>query len=210
MDNQKAIWDERYQRADHSDQNMSWIARYDPYFAEMAGEIIVDLGCGTGENAAYLADKGFDVVACDFSLEALNRLRAAWPTMDTRAFDMTRGLPFERSSVGVVLASLSTHYFPLAETIALYKEIHRVLRPGGYFILRVNGVKEKEEEDAERVVEELEENYFRLKNGCVKRYFTEESLRALLMDFAILSINDRAEHTYRSIKYFIECAARRE
>lgn len=35
----------------------------------------LDIGCGTGQNAIWLAQQGFDVVACDFSPTAIERAR---------------------------------------------------------------------------------------------------------------------------------------
>ncbi len=35
----------------------------------------LDIGCGTGENAIWLAQQGFDVVACDFSATAIEQAR---------------------------------------------------------------------------------------------------------------------------------------
>src|SRR5690349_15908912 len=36
---------------------------------------VLDLGCGTGANAVYLAEQGFDVVGVDFTQLALARAR---------------------------------------------------------------------------------------------------------------------------------------
>src|SRR5690606_28822830 len=36
----------------------------------------VEIGCGTGTNALWLARQGFDVVACDISKLAIERARA--------------------------------------------------------------------------------------------------------------------------------------
>ncbi len=35
----------------------------------------IDLGCGTGENAIYLAQKGFDVTAADYAEAAIEKAR---------------------------------------------------------------------------------------------------------------------------------------
>lgn len=209
MRGQRAIWDERYQRIDHTDMNLSWIAQYDRYFDAAAGQKVLDLGCGTGEQAVYLMRRGLSVIACDFSQTAIDHLSAIAPTIETRVFDMTAGLPFEAGSLGIVLASLSTHYFSLAETRALYKDIRRVLAENGHFIFRVNSAAEKINKDAPRVVAEIEPGYYQLANGCVKRYFEPEDLRALLDGFDIVELSERCERCYQSDKYFIQCVAKK-
>lgn len=42
----------------------------------------LDIGCGTGENARWLAQQGFDVVACDFSPTAIQRAKAKLTAVD--------------------------------------------------------------------------------------------------------------------------------
>lgn len=37
---------------------------------------VLDVGCGTGDNAIWLARQGFEVVACDLSATAIDRARA--------------------------------------------------------------------------------------------------------------------------------------
>ena len=36
---------------------------------------VLDIGCGSGDNAIWLAQQGFDVVACDLSLTAIQRAK---------------------------------------------------------------------------------------------------------------------------------------
>ena len=36
---------------------------------------VLDIGCGSGENAIWLAQQGFDVVACDLSPTAVQRAK---------------------------------------------------------------------------------------------------------------------------------------
>ncbi len=43
---------------------------------------VLDIGCGTGENAIWLALQGFDVVACDFSKTAIGQAREKMARVD--------------------------------------------------------------------------------------------------------------------------------
>ncbi len=44
---------------------------------------VLDVGCGTGENAIWLAQQGFDVVACDLSSTAIQRAKAKLSSITT-------------------------------------------------------------------------------------------------------------------------------
>jgi cyclopropane fatty-acyl-phospholipid synthase-like methyltransferase len=54
----------------------------------------IDLGCGTGDNAIFLAQRGFDVTALDYSSSAIDRARQsaarAGVQVDFRVDDLTR------------------------------------------------------------------------------------------------------------------------
>ena len=47
---------------------------------------VLDLGCGNGRNAVYLAEKGCEVIAIDFSPAALNKAARAARLADVSAF----------------------------------------------------------------------------------------------------------------------------
>jgi len=56
---------------DH-DINISLAKRIDHYFPEKAGRRVVDLGCGTGTAALYLASLGFSIKGFDVSPNAID------------------------------------------------------------------------------------------------------------------------------------------
>jgi len=102
------------------------------------------------------------------------------------------------------LASLSTHYFTLNETTALYKNIFNLLDDWGYFISRVNSIKEYMYNDKDDISETIEENYYRLKDGRVKRYFDILAMRNFLKSFKIIDINESDFIYHGNKKYFID------
>lgn len=70
------FWEERYR----SSQRV-WSGRVNPRLAEVAAELppgrALDLGCGEGADALWLAERGWDVAAVDVSATALQRATEA-------------------------------------------------------------------------------------------------------------------------------------
>ena len=66
---------------------------------------VLDVGCGEGKNAAFLAERGAVVKAIDFSSLALRNARAAWPAADvTWELADVRSLQLEAPQYDIVLA----------------------------------------------------------------------------------------------------------
>lgn len=67
-------WNERYQA-----KELIWSSGPNETFAQEIGEVppgkALDLGCGEGRNAIYLAERGWDVTAIDFSDVAIDKAR---------------------------------------------------------------------------------------------------------------------------------------
>jgi chemotaxis protein methyltransferase CheR len=70
------FWEDRYRSAERV-----WSGRVNPRLAELAAELppgrALDLGCGEGADALWLAERGWDVVAVDVSATALRRASEA-------------------------------------------------------------------------------------------------------------------------------------
>lgn len=204
---QKNIWNDRYEKHiskyDLGNEDV-WIKKYECYFAEKQDKTIIDLGCGSGINSYYLYDNGYDVIACDFSYAALEIIEKNNNQIPTLCFDMTQCIPVENKNIGIVLASLSTHYFSFRDTIALYRNIYDILEYSGYFIFRVNSIKEYECNDKDKTLDIIEENYYRLKSGAVKRYFNTSIMTNLLKDFKIIELVESEFFYFGNKKYFID------
>jgi SAM-dependent methyltransferase len=98
--------------------------------AELRGGLALDLACGLGGNALYLAEEGFSVEALDWSFDALRRLTAAarakgWQVRAV-ACDLVRfPLPRERYDVLVSVRFLDRSLWP---------SMADALKPGGALV----------------------------------------------------------------------------
>jgi SAM-dependent methyltransferase len=115
----------------------SFIQLYDTVAraAPLAGREVLEIGCGRGGGAAYVA-RALDprrVVAVDLSPRAiaLCRQRFAHPRLWFQVGDAER-LPFGDASFDVVLNVESSHCYGHFEVFL--REVHRVLRPEGHFL----------------------------------------------------------------------------
>ncbi len=119
------------------EDNRSCIQLYDLVArgAPVAGRELLEVGCGRGGGADYVARK-LDpqrVVAVDLSPRAvaLCRQRFAHPRLSFEVGDAER-LPFAAASFDVVLNVESSHCYGRFD--AFLAEVRRVLRPGGHFL----------------------------------------------------------------------------
>jgi SAM-dependent methyltransferase len=114
-----------------------WLDRWLPLIAERAAGLpILELGCGGGRDSAVLAGAGHRVVAIDASEAAIARAQARVPSAEFQCQDINAPWPVLRA--GVVLASLSLHYFAWDVTVALVERAHRTLEPDGLLLCRLN------------------------------------------------------------------------
>ena len=206
----QTIWDNLYSNSSHTPTNLDWIKTYNKYFSKRNELSVIDLGCGRGDNSKFLSEAGYKVIACDFSPAAIEYINQTHPQIETCCFDMVNAFPDDFKNIGIVLASLSTHYFSLFDTVKLYDKIYDTLEPGGYFIFRVNSKGELENKDRSKIKSMIEEDYYLLEDGNTKRYFDVDSVSKLLSKFDIINIQE-AELEYRGhTKYFIEGIAQKQ
>jgi ubiquinone/menaquinone biosynthesis C-methylase UbiE len=103
------------------------------------GARILDVPCGWGRHARLLGQAGFDVVAADLSVALLRQAAAQadrGPLRGLVACDL-RTMPFAPASFDGVLdvcTSLGL-FLDDHQDLAALREIHRVLKPGGTFLL---------------------------------------------------------------------------
>ncbi len=99
---------------------------------------VLDLGCGPGRNALYLAENGFLVDAVDQSEEGLNwaKERSVEKKMHVNFIkDNIFEMNFEEGTYDLVYDSGCFHHIPPHRRMNYINLVQRALKPGGYFAL---------------------------------------------------------------------------
>lgn len=108
-----------------------------------AGELVLDVGCGTGRMSELVAQEGATVLAAvDLAPEMVVRARArlAHRGVEVREMD-AQALTFADESFDAVVAGFSLMFCP--DHLAALREVRRVLRPGGRLAMGVWGLPEE-------------------------------------------------------------------
>lgn len=92
--------------------------------------LIVDLGCGPGHVARYLVSRGATVEGVDLSPAMIAEALASSPALAFRVGDMFE-LTYEPGSLAGIVAFYAIVHLCSGELVALFREWHRVLAPGG-------------------------------------------------------------------------------
>ena len=100
------------------------------------GSKCLELGCGGGQNAIEYVDLGLKVHGVDSSDELLktaNDLALSLPDLSFSNVDLNLKMPFEDETFDLVVVVGTLQY--LMEPSSCVKEVARILKPGGYFVV---------------------------------------------------------------------------
>ena len=123
-------------------------ARVLPYFARavqkfsQAEKYALDIGCGSGRDAAWLAERGWSVVASDGSAGMLDEARSRHPQANVQwSHDIAPGLPGltgQRGRFHVVLMAAFIFHLDKKSRRSLYEVVAPLLAPDAlvYFAVR--------------------------------------------------------------------------
>jgi SAM-dependent methyltransferase len=152
-----------------------WLDRWLPLISERAAGLpILELGCGGGRDSEVLAAAGHRVVGVDLSSTAIAKARQRVPSAEFHCQDLGASFPVERA--GVIIASLSLHYFPWDETVELVSRIRRTLEPNGLLLCRLNSTNDHHFGASGHPP--IDEHYY-LVDGAPKRFFDRAAISRL-------------------------------
>jgi len=149
-------WDQRY-----LDNDLPWDTRRpEPRLTELVTALDVpravamDMGCGTGDNAMWLAQNGFETIGVDLSAVAIEtaRARAGEAGLNNVRFEsgsVLDELPVERGSVGVVLDRGCFHAIGDDDRGLYARRVAEALAPGGWWLMMCGNADEQRAEGEE-------------------------------------------------------------
>ncbi len=181
-----------------------WLDKFSPLLEKSRSEAIIDLGCGTGNDTLYLKKRGFKVISCDFSAEALKRLDHFIENPEKKLFDMRERFPFPDNYARIIISDLSLHYFSRVETGRIIGELSRVLENRGILICRINSTNDINHGAGQG--EKIEENFYNF-NGSLKRFFDKDEIEYFFRDWNIGYINECVMLRYKLKKIVWEFTA---
>jgi ubiquinone/menaquinone biosynthesis C-methylase UbiE len=194
-------WDQAYQSGK---QREEW-TRPSKFVLSMidqldSNDVVLELGCGIGVDANYLASKVHSVTAVDHaqSLIESNNSHFKQPNLSFEVLDFSEGLKrFDSSSFTVAYARRSLHYFDDETTKRMFQEIQRVLKPGGHLFFECKSAKDLNAGQ-------------QAQTGDVRQFFGERELREYLTGFEIERSEEiPAEDFYGFPSVFLRCQARK-
>jgi ubiquinone/menaquinone biosynthesis C-methylase UbiE len=93
-----------------------------------------DFGCGPGQTTKYLKDLGIEISGLDLSGKTLEQARKIHPEIHFRKGNILN-LEFSNCSIAGVVAFYAIVHFTEEQVKSAFREIFRVLQPGGIFLL---------------------------------------------------------------------------
>lgn len=191
----QSAWEKEYQKpllVTKKEGPQNFIVQFLKYLKKekhlpMSDLRVLDLGCGTGRNSNYLAERGNFVFGLDLAANALKlaseRAEKAGLSEQTKYLRQSIGdkLTFEDNSFDLILDITASNSIKSSEREVYLKESSRVLKPGGFMILRT--LCKDGDQNAKKLLEtnpggELD-TYFLKDLGIIERVFSEVDLKNL-------------------------------
>ena len=182
------------------------------------GGRVLEVGCGSGREAAFLQGSGYDVYGVDASKamveEALRRHPELAGRLYCEAVPLPDGFPLMRESFDAVIAIALLMHVPDSELFETILQWKRMLRPSGMAFISVSLARPGVDTDGrdpdrrlfrERPVEELQLLFERLGFRLASRYQTPDSFkRQMLWHTLVFQLDDQgAVHSIDQVETII-------
>lgn len=133
---------------------------------EVKGKKLLDIGCGSGYDLLHYKKMGGNCYGVDASEAEVQIAQTRFPEEKIK-LGYSYELPFENNSFDIIVSKYAAQTF---EDIALfYKEVNRILKPGGYFVLLATSTM----------------RHFLEKTGKQRDYFKKEVVTSWIYDHSL-------------------------
>jgi SAM-dependent methyltransferase len=174
---------------------------------------VLDIGCGRGRHALFLAEMGFDVTATDISPEGIEQLereaknRKLDGKIKTLVSDMLE-LPFEKNSFDGILGFHSIFHTDYAGLKKVISKITAMLKKSGQLYITFNSKSNSSfRADDNTVVDEYTIiRHFGNEDGIPHTFLEHNDIIGLLKDYKILKMQQIQDYYDKrtSIHFFVE------
>ena len=185
-------WDKTFEMGDEIKESDEFVKLfYEKHKSELKNKKLLDLGCGTGRNALFFAEKGLDVYALDKSKTALDILQKKTKLDKTIYADISK-IPSPDNFFDIIISTWVFHHGKIEQIKTWLKETTRILKKEGYFV--VDFLSDKD--DRSKTGKEIEPNtriniIDAIDPEVPHHFFSEDDLRDILKDFEILESKER-------------------
>ncbi len=173
------------------------VKEFADYLETLNARNVLDLGCGAGRHAIFLAKQGFNIVGLDVSETALGELegrrRAAGLGNVTLVKHEMQELPFIDNYFDAVVSTNVLHHGTGTEIRRALAEIYRIMRKDAVgFVITLSksdfryGTGTRLEDDTYRFSDGDEQ-------GIVHHFFSEEELLQYFGQFQVLSLKEQVD-----------------
>jgi ubiquinone/menaquinone biosynthesis C-methylase UbiE len=169
---------------------------------------VLDLGCGTGRNAIYLAEYGAKCIGYDISPSAIKMGRRKAQELEVSVTLEARSIgeefPIANESMDVVMDIIASNSLSDVEREIYVREVFRVLKPGG--ILYVKGLWKEGDKHAKNLIKQFPgpdpDTYIMPGLNLCEKVFDSESLRKWYENFEIVLFQSRVSYAQFEGKSF--------
>lgn len=161
------------------------------FLGDVEGKRLLDLGCGTGKNMKYFAERGADVTGIDISPTAISYTNGLG-----KVGDMGKPLEFSDNHFDIILDVTSSNALNDAERAVYIKEIYRVLKPGGYVFVRA--LCKDGDDNAKNLIKlspgKEKDTYYMKELDLYERVFTKDDFLDLYKEFRVEMIEKQTHY----------------
>lgn len=128
------LWSKIYDQNDNKTRDLDLIATKS-VLSSLNFKKLVEIGCGTGKNTHWFAEKATEIIALDFSAEmlAIAKKKVPQPHIIFLEADITKPWDIENSWADLISCNLVLEH--LSDLSFVFNEAQRVLKNKGYFFI---------------------------------------------------------------------------